>query len=81
MEPPELTNFGSLIRFAVELEAATAGFYTAAGRLLGPGGPGDLARELAAQHENRRALLVRTPHGLERIHSGDVALLRPARSS
>ncbi len=60
MEPPELTNFGSLVRFAVELEEATAAFYTTEGGLLGPGAQADLARQLAAQHENRRALLVRT---------------------
>jgi len=60
MEPPELTNFGSLVRFAIELEVATAAFYTTAAGLLGPGRRGELARQLVAQHENRRDLLVRT---------------------
>lgn len=60
MEPPELTNFGSLVRFAIELESATGAFYTAAANLLGPGPRGQLAGQLATQHENRRGLLVRT---------------------
>ena len=60
MEPPELTNFGSLVRFAIELESATAVFYTAAAVLLGPGRSAQLALELAAQHESRCGLLVRT---------------------
>jgi hypothetical protein len=60
MDPPELTNFGSLIRFALELEADSASLYIAASRLLGPGPWADLARELAEQHEGRRRLLERT---------------------
>ncbi len=60
MDPPELTNFGSLIRFALGLETASAVFYQAAAGLLGPGLKADLARELAAQHEDRRRLLERT---------------------
>jgi len=60
MEPPELTNFGSLVRFAIELEVETAAFYGAAASLLGPGAEGELARRLAAQHDGRRSLLVRT---------------------
>lgn len=60
MEPPELTNFGSLIRFAIELESETAAFYGTAARLLDAGPSARLALELAAQHEGRRDLLVRT---------------------
>jgi hypothetical protein len=60
MEPPELTNFGSLVRFAVELEGATAAFYATAVGLLGSGRAAELARQLAIQHETRRDLLVRT---------------------
>jgi len=60
MDPPELTNFGSLIRFALELEAGSASFYLAASRLLGPGPRADLARELAEQHNGRGRLLERT---------------------
>ena len=60
MDPPELTNFGSLIRFALELETVSAAFYQAAAGLLDPGPRADLARELAAQHEGRRRLVERT---------------------
>lgn len=60
MDPPELTNFGSLIRFGLELEATSAAFYDAAARILGPGPGTDLARELAEQHLGRRTLLERT---------------------
>ena len=60
MDPPELTNFGSLVWFAIELEVATAAFYTTAAGLVGPGRYSELARALAAQHEGRRGLLVRT---------------------
>ncbi len=60
METPELTNFGSLIRFAVTLEGATASFYQEASRLLGPGEASDVARQLAEEHESRRRLLERT---------------------
>ncbi len=59
-EVPELTNFGSLIRFALGLEAATSTFYEAAAGLPEPGGPPDLFRELAAQHAVRHRLLERT---------------------
>lgn len=60
MDPPELTNFGSLVRYALEVEASSAALYRAAAELL-RGGPGsDLARELADQHEGRRRLLERT---------------------
>lgn len=59
-EAPELTTFGSVLRYAIELEAASSAFYEAAILVL----PGDarstLARELAAQHANRRRLLERT---------------------
>ncbi len=60
MEPPELTNFGSLVRFALELEASTAVFYAAAADRLDPGRPAQLASALAKQHEDRRRLLERT---------------------
>jgi len=60
MDPPELTNFGSLIRFGLELEAASASFYDAAALILGPGPGTDLARELAGQHLGRQKLLERT---------------------
>ncbi len=60
MEPPELTNFGSLVRFALELEASTAAFYAAAATRLGPGRQGQMASSLAALHEERRRLLERT---------------------
>ncbi len=60
MDAPELTNFGSLIRHAVALEAATASFYEEAARLLGPGHGAETAGELRAAHEARRGLLERT---------------------
>jgi len=60
MEPPELTNFGSLIRFALELEAETSAFYAAASGTLRPGPSAKLAQDLAAQHESRRVLVERT---------------------
>ena len=60
MEPPELTNFGSLVRFAIQLESETATFYAAAVQLLASSAFARLARELASQHEGRRDLLVRT---------------------
>ncbi len=60
MDAPEITNFGSLIRHAIALEAASGGFYQAATRLLTPGPAAETAAELAAQHEARRGLLERT---------------------
>ncbi len=60
MEPPELTNFGSLVRYALELEASSAALYRAAAGLLGEAVGADLVGELAAQHEERRTLLERT---------------------
>ncbi len=60
MDAPELTNFGSLLRYAMELEAATAVFYREAATLLGSGPSADLARRLAQDHEDRRRLLERT---------------------
>lgn len=59
-QAPELTNFGSLIRFALELETATAAFYEQVAELVGPEGPRALSRELAAQHAARHRLLERT---------------------
>ncbi len=60
MDAPELTNFGSLIRYAVELEGATAIFYQKASRLLGPGALADVARGLSEDHAARGRLLERT---------------------
>lgn len=60
MDVPELTNFGSLVRYAIELEAATAAFYQTAVRLLGPGEAASLALQLSQEHEARRSLLERT---------------------
>lgn len=57
---PELTTFGSVLRFAIELEAASAAFYESAVPVLRADGLSSLARELAAQHANRRSLLERT---------------------
>lgn len=57
---PELTNFGSLIRFGLDLEAATASFYEAAAELVGSEDARVLSRELAGQHAERRRLLERT---------------------
>jgi len=59
-EAPELTNFGSLIRFAVELEAATSAFYEAAATLQGSGGTPGRFDDLGTQHANRGRLLERT---------------------
>lgn len=60
MSASELTNFGSLIRFALDLEATTAAFYQAAAALVRPGGPQALTLEFATQHANRRRLLEMT---------------------
>lgn len=60
MDPPELRNFGSLIRYALELESASASQYTSVAALLGEGPAADLARELEEQHEGRRRLVART---------------------
>lgn len=50
---PELTNFGSLFRYALELEEAAASFYDAAGAL--PSAPfAGVAREIADLHRERR---------------------------
>ena len=48
MDPPERTNCGSVVWFAIELEVATAAFYTTAAGLVGPGRYRELARALAA---------------------------------
>ena len=60
MEPPELTNFGSLVRHALRLESAATAFYRATASKLGAGDAAGLFRELAGQHETRRQLLERT---------------------
>lgn len=60
MAAPELTTFGSLMRYALELEAATAVFYREAARLLGPGSAAEAAKRLSEEHEGRRRLLERT---------------------
>lgn len=57
---PELTTFGSLLRYAMEIEAASSAFYEAAVPVLSADGLSALARELAAQHANRHRLLERT---------------------
>ena len=57
---PELSTFGAVLRFALEIEAAPAAFYDRASKELEPDGPAALARELAAQHANRHKLLERT---------------------
>src|SRR3989304_9736097 len=57
---PELTTFGSILRFAIELEPATSAFYGSAGDVLKKDGLEALARELSAQHANRHRLLERT---------------------
>jgi len=56
---PELTTFGSILRFAIELEAATSAFYGSAVDVLEKDGLEALARELSAQHANRHRLLER----------------------
>ena len=53
MEGPELTNFATLVRVALELEARAAVFYESSS----PVGP--IAAELAAQHRERAAELER----------------------
>ena len=60
MDAPELTTFGSLVRFALGLEAATAAFYEAAANLLGTGSPAEFAARMSAEHDARRRLLERT---------------------
>lgn len=57
---PELTTFGALLRFAIELEAASSAYYESAAAILAKDGAGTLVRELAAQHANRHRLLERT---------------------
>jgi len=57
---PELTTFGAVLRFAMELEAASSAFYESASTVLSKDGAGTLVRELAAQHANRHRLLERT---------------------
>lgn len=51
---PELTTFGALVRYALELESAAADFYEGAGGPLGP-----VAGELAADHRERRRTVER----------------------
>lgn len=60
MDPPELTNFGSLIRFALELEAATSAYYAKAAANPAMERQADLFRTLATEHEDRRRLLEQT---------------------
>lgn len=57
---PELTTFGSILRFAMDIESATSAFYDSAVRVLEKDGLETLARELSAQHANRHRLLERT---------------------
>ncbi len=60
MHVPELTNFGSLLRHALDLEASTASFYDAASRVVTRSDAVSLLRELAKQHADRRLVLERT---------------------
>ncbi len=57
--PPELTTFGSLIRFALQMEGDASSFYEAVAAQAA-GGTRDLFRELTGQHADRRRLLERT---------------------
>ncbi len=57
---PELTNFGSLIRFALELEATASSFYEAFAERQTPSDLQSLFRELGAQHAGRHRLLEKT---------------------
>ena len=60
MDSPELTNFGSVVRFALRLEEAAAAFYESLARdVTGKTDPG-LPSELAAQHRDRCRILERT---------------------
>ena len=60
MDSPELTNFGSVVRFALRLEEAAAAFYESlASDAAGNTDPG-LPSELATQHRDRRRILERT---------------------
>ena len=58
--PAELTTFGSVLRFALELESAASAFYGSATDVLEKDGLEALARELSAQHANRHRLLERS---------------------
>ncbi len=60
MDPPELTNFGSLLRFALALEDAAAAFYTELAAGDAPGTAVAVARELADRHRERHRILERT---------------------
>jgi len=57
---PELTTFGAVLRFAIDLEAESSAFYEAAAALFAKDGANTLLRELSAQHANRQRLLERT---------------------
>ncbi len=56
---PELTTFGSLIRFALQMEGDASSFYGVAAAQADPSRR-DLFLELAAQHTDRHRLLERT---------------------
>ncbi len=60
MHVPELTNFGSLVRHALDIEASMASFYDAASRVVARSDAVSLLRELAKQHADRRLVLERT---------------------
>lgn len=53
MDVPELTNFGSLIRYALELEDAAASFYDGVASLPSSA-HASAAREIAGIHRDRR---------------------------
>ncbi len=60
MDPPELTNFGSLVRFALSLEDAAASFFEGLATVVMGEELQGLARELADQHRQRRKVLEQT---------------------
>ncbi len=54
MDVPELTNFGSLIRYALELEESASSLYDAIAARSSWPGLSAAAKDLAAQHRERR---------------------------
>src|SRR3990172_11478128 len=76
---PELTTFGSILRFAIELEAATSAFYGSAVDVLEKDGLEALARELPAQHANRHRLLERTRQRVNEMVLGPIGGLDGSR--
>ena len=60
MDPPELTNFGSLVRFALSLEDAAVSFFEGLATVVMGEELQGLVRELADQHRQRRKVLEQT---------------------